>query len=281
MPSIARHLTRVAQSLQHLGPLEGAAAYQKFLLSRMPGADRSTLRSIRIPGVPEPVWIRPGTSDWHVLEQVFFRREYDFDLWRDQSAAIQDQYERILASGRIPLILDLGANVGLSALWFWLRFPKARIYAVEPELSNFRVLALNTASLAMIRPVHAGASDRKTTICMSNASGQPWAWESTEDIRGDIETVTVNELVAADVAHQLLLAKIDIEGAETTLFRSNYQWVKLAPLIVVEIHDWLGGWRGTGDAVFSALTQHKREYIYKGENIFSFSHDLVKSADGS
>jgi hypothetical protein len=69
-----------------------------------------------------------------------------------------------------------------------------------------------------------------------------------------------------------LIVKVDIEGSEVQLFRSNLEWVEQTPLIVFELHDWLGGWRGTGHAVFSCLSTHRRDYMQRGENMFSFGH---------
>jgi hypothetical protein len=69
-----------------------------------------------------------------------------------------------------------------------------------------------------------------------------------------------------------LIVKVDIEGYETSLFRSNTAWAAQTPLVVFEMHDWLFHWRGTGDAIFRRLTQRPRDYLVRGENIFSFAH---------
>jgi len=54
------------------------------------------------------------------------------------------------------------------------------------------------------------------------------------------------------------------------MFRSNLEWIEQTPLIVIELHDWQGGWRGTGHAVFSRLSTHPRDYMQRGDNMFSF-----------
>jgi hypothetical protein len=68
--------------------------------------------------------------------------------------------------------------------------------------------------------------------------------------------------------------KIDIEGAETKLLRSNIDWVAKFPLVVFEPHDmlfhWLGPWQGSSHSFFSTLSNCKREYLIRGENIFAF-----------
>jgi hypothetical protein len=72
-----------------------------------------------------------------------------------------------------------------------------------------------------------------------------------------------------------LVIKIDIEGSEIELFRTNLEWIERTPLIVIELHDWQGGWRGAGHAVFSCLSTHPRDYMQRGEHMFSFAHHTL------
>ena len=51
------------------------------------------------------------------------------------------------------MIVDCGANIGLPALWFALRFHSARIFAVEPEPRNFDILCRNVRDYENITPV--------------------------------------------------------------------------------------------------------------------------------
>jgi hypothetical protein len=71
-----------------------------------------------------------------------------------------------------------------------------------------------------------------------------------------------------------LVVKIDIEGSETGLFRSNLDWAAETPLIVFEPHDWLFNWRGTFHAIMSVLVRQPRDYLQNGENTFSILHAI-------
>ena len=53
----------------------------------------------------------------------------------------------MVQAGEVPLIIDGGANVGLSLRGFARDFPQAHVIAVEPDDDNFRVLAANAAEL--------------------------------------------------------------------------------------------------------------------------------------
>ena len=63
------------------------------------------------------VWVREGTSDDAVLEQIFHTEEFNIST-APQFAWIRAAYNKMLATGETPLVVDCGANIGLSALYF-------------------------------------------------------------------------------------------------------------------------------------------------------------------
>ena len=173
------------------------------------------------------------------------------------------------------MIVDCGANIGLSALWFAHRFPDAIVVAVEPEPDNFALLTRNAAPYPNIRPVRAAISDRLTRVSLANGGIDPWSWATTEQADGVCETTTVADLLAGIADASPLIMKIDIEGAEVDLFRSHADWMDETPLIVFEDHDWLFPGRGTFAAVLRQLMASPRDYLRAGENTFAFSHALL------
>jgi FkbM family methyltransferase len=229
-------------------------------------------RAMRIPGVPQPIWLRESTSDFEIMEQIFLRREYDFAEWPAHHDAIARAYAAILDAGKVPVIVDCGANIGLASIWFARMFPHATVYAVEPEPRNCAMLRRNVAAYANVTPIQAGISDRVTRLSLHNPADEPWACQTEESESGGVATVTVPDLLARMPNSVPLIVKIDIEGYETSLFRSNTAWTEQTPLVVFEMHDWLFSWRGTGDAMLRCLTRRPRDYLVRGENIFSFAH---------
>jgi FkbM family methyltransferase len=258
--------------VRELGARSGLHA--SYLLMRKELARRPTghPRRLRIPDVAQPVWLREGTSDFDVMEQIFVRREYDFSEWPSHDAMIRKTYADLLRRGKTPVIVDCGANVGYASVWFARQYPQAIVHAVEPEPRNFAVLRRNASAYANVTPVQAGISDRVTKLALRNPTDEPWACQTDEDDAGPVETVTVPALLDIRPDCAPLIVKVDIEGYETSLFRSNTGWVARTPLVVFEMHDWLFHWRGTGDAVLRCLTQRRRDYLVRGENIFAFAH---------
>jgi len=133
---------------------------------------------------------------------------------------------------------------------------------------------MNAANYPNIVPVHGGISDRETPLILSNTGDDPWAWETTESESGQIRAFTIPGLLANVTDAALMIVKIDIEGSEVGLFRSNVDWANETPVIVFESHDSLFNWRGTFHAVVSTLTKRPRDYIQSGENTFSFLHSM-------
>ena len=74
---------------------------------------------VRIPGYDFPVLVRPCTADVSTFKKIFVWRGYDLHY------PFQPR-----------VILDAGANIGLSSIWFARRFPDARVIAVEPETAT-------------------------------------------------------------------------------------------------------------------------------------------------
>jgi FkbM family methyltransferase len=263
---------RAVRLVRGLGLGSGIRATYLLLRKELGPPSAGDPKHLRVPGVPHPIWLRESTSDFDVMEQIFVRGEYDFSEWTAHHAAIDEAYAELLGAGKVPVIVDCGANVGYASIWFATRYPQAVIHAVEPEPRNFALLSRNVVDYPNIFPIHAGISDRVTRISLHNPSDEPWACQTEEDAHGPVATVTIPDLIRQRIDGAPLIVKVDIEGHETALFRSNTAWAQATPLVVFEMHDWLFHWRGTGDAMFRCLTQRRRDYLVRGENIFAFAH---------
>jgi tRNA1(Val) A37 N6-methylase TrmN6 len=55
--------------------------------------------------------------------------------------AVARFYEEALVHRIIPVIVDCGANVGMTSIWYARRYPAAVILAIEPEPGNFEILS--------------------------------------------------------------------------------------------------------------------------------------------
>lgn len=169
--------------------------------------------------------IRRGDSDIRVFKQIFLDEVYHF---------FPENFSPIV-------ILDAGANVGYSAVWFASKFPYAKILAIEPEKSNFDLLKKNTAGRSNIFPVQAGLWFEKSFLRIHDSKAGSWAFETKVPKAGektDVETVTIPELISNYNLTQIDLLKIDIEGAEYELFENQAEeWLPFVNMIMIETHD--------------------------------------------
>ncbi|MGA6828066.1 FkbM family methyltransferase [Nitrospira sp. NS4] len=232
--------------VKKFGLLKGAELYIKGKYSRQE-------HCLTVPGLRHPVSLRGKTSDHQAFRKVFVEGEYAFDL------------------GFTPrIILDGGANVGYSALFFAHQFPEALIIAIEPEPENFRLLVQNTVGYKNIRPVQKALWPRVTHLAIENTTGQPDAFRVRESPSADdstIPTTTINDLLQETSMDQLDLLKLDIEGSEKELLEdpARNRWISRTRALIVELHDRFKP--GCTTAVEQALTGQNFSRSQRGENI--------------
>lgn len=228
----------------------------------------SDVQALNIPRVGH-LRLRKRTTDRHVFFQVFVQRGYDFSGF-EQNAHLQKIYDGAVAKGELPLIIDCGANIGLSAVWYAVRYPAARVFAVEPEAGNFALLCANARPFPNIVPINAAVWDNDASLAIVDAAAAAWSFQVSESAPGEsaLCAVTIPAIMAQAEANRLLLAKIDIEGAEQTLFRANTDLMESTTAIAIELHDWMLPGRGSSRPFLTALARYPFEIVWRGETMF-------------
>jgi FkbM family methyltransferase len=232
------------------------------------------LHSVEIEQVGR-VWLREGTSDAAVLEQIFHTEEFNIST-APQFDWIRSEYAATLRSGQTPLIIDCGANIGLTALYYAQHLPRARIVGIEPARENVEVARLNTRHNPLIEILEAAVYDQSVRLELVDPGAEKFAFriqESRSSAQASIEAITLNALIQRYGCERALIVKVDIEGAEAELFRSNTDWLDRTALLTVETHDWLFPGKGTSQTLFAALAGRTFEVIHKGEYISFFFTD--------
>lgn len=213
---------------------------------------------IDVPGLKFPVEMRAGTSDVEVFRKVFLNREYE-----------------TLFNTQARFIIDAGANIGLSTIYFANKFPGAKIIAIEPESSNFAMLQKNTRYYPNITPIWAGLWPTSTYLQVHDPGYGKWGFitQETHEQDGATRTVTVDELLHNYGFHDIDIFKIDIEGSEKELFESNYNgWIEHVALFIIELHDRFKS--GCTAAFYYATAPLSLTISCKGENIVATKNIL-------
>lgn len=208
--------TRYNACTSGFGPTRGIAVWVKTALPRR-------LAWVSIPQCPTPVCVRPSTTDFTVLREVFVRRVYDIMLSFDPE-----------------LVLDAGANAGYTSLFFANRYSRATVLAIEPESSNVKMLRLNTRGYRNVVVLHAALWKTDRPLRIEDPSAEKWAFRVCDAHTGDGETVRglcVDSVLRATEKASIDLFKMDIEGAEREVFSSPSEWLDQTKALIVELHD--------------------------------------------
>jgi len=198
---------------------------------------------IHVPTLMHPVHLRAGTSDAKVFVQVFGTQHGDFPV-----------------SGQPAVIVDAGANIGLTAVAFANRFPSAKILAMEIDRHNYAMLCANCRPYANIQPVLGGLWSRASTLRVSNPADESWSFQPVEGDRteGSVEGLGIPDVLRAFEFRRIDILKIDIEGGEYEVFRHGVDdWIERVGVILVETHDRFRP--GCTDVIRRALAGHPVE----------------------
>lgn len=170
------------------------------------------------------IYIRWDSSDVNVYFHTFIEHDYSLPYTIDKP----------------QFIIDAGANIGLTALLFNQQYPLAKILAIEPENSNFKILLKNTESIRSIIPLQKGLWSKDVNLVIKNPENEKWSFITNEVENNephDIIGISVDSLLKEFEIETIDIFKIDIEGAEKEIFSKNIEnWIKKTKWIVIEIH---------------------------------------------
>jgi FkbM family methyltransferase len=165
------------------------------------------------------VHLRPGTADQMVYDEVFVSRGYDIPLTDPR------------------FIVDAGAHIGLASVFFAIRYPRARIVAIEPEPSNFAVLERHSQLYPNITPIRAGLWRKETRLKISNPTAQTWSFRIEESDHEGLQAVTVESIMRRFGVDGIDVLKMDIEGSEVEVLNHSTPWIDKVGTLVIELHD--------------------------------------------
>jgi len=212
-----------------------------------------------------------SVADKSVIQQILINRDYDLTrLARFKD--ISSEYERIVALGRTPLIIDCGANIGASPIWFTRLFPKAQVFALEPEEHNYEILSQNCQRYPRIASERAAVSCIDEMIYIEDPGKGDWGFRTTNSpdaSKASAPAYSIESIAKRFSKAELFLVKIDIEGGEARLFEDNNEWVERAMVIIIELHDWLLPGTANSRNCLRILSKCNRDFVFIRENVFS------------
>ncbi|HEY1369303.1 MAG TPA: FkbM family methyltransferase [Gaiellaceae bacterium] len=144
-----------------------------------------------------------------------------------------------------PVIVDAGSNMGMAVLFFKRLYPHARVLAVEPEPTSFRLLEKNVIgnSLGDVRLVNAALGAADGEVSFFHQPGSLLASTRKERAVNDSVTVVRAATLSSLLDEPVDFLKLDVEGAEHDVLADLEQSGKLALIerMACEYHHHLAG----------------------------------------
>jgi FkbM family methyltransferase len=154
-----------------------------------------------------------------------------------------DWYEDLNVRGRV--VVDVGAYIGDTAIYFAWRGGARKVVAVEPHpgayeemLENIRLNSLETT----IFPINAGLASRPGKILLEEVDIETTnvTYHRPKDQKGAIPAVTLGDLIREFNLSGAVL-KMNCEGCEYDVILNDYEHVKLSNEIAFEYHEGAAG----------------------------------------
>lgn len=214
--------------------------------------------------------------DYYVLEQIFVKEHYSLRS-NPLFSEINDCYQNLASLKQaLPLIIDCGANIGLSVRYFSDQYPKSRIVAIEPSERNISVANINIKEIKTAELIHGAVGSERGYCKIENNEDSTWAFQVTESNAGPIPVYTVQDLMSYTNEKLVpFIIKIDIEGSEQDLFSKNTEWMEMFPIIMIELHDWISPGSLISLPFLKKVAALDRDFYYNEENIISISVSLL------
>lgn len=146
----------------------------------------------------------------HGIQEIFIDDIYAIDL------------------GKAPLILDCGANIGMSVLYLKNNHPDATIWAFEPDATNFELLEKNIRSFALSNVILYKEAVWIEDGEISFSGESSMSSKIDEGMPNEKRNTVACCRLKKHMNQKIDLLKIDIEGAEYKVLndiKENLHWV--------------------------------------------------------
>jgi FkbM family methyltransferase len=161
------------------------------------GAYPCTMRLRTPTGLVSPTLYSP--SDMRTVNEIFCRKDY----------ACEEQ---------VKIVVDIGSNIGISALYFLTRYPSCTCYLYEPDPRNVQRLTHNLRAFqGRFVLTEAAVADRAGTFDFGiDETGRHGGLGINTGRSIKVRCLSINEVLAEVLQREgeIDLLKLDIEGAE-------------------------------------------------------------------
>lgn len=177
-------------------------------------------------------------------------RIHDYTVWYENAEEFAELKREIFTEHRYyveteleqPKIVDIGAHIGLSVLYFARAYPGATISAYEPDPANFALLKRNIEEnqLAQVTLYNQAIAPKAGTLTLYGPGEDGWrsgvgiiphGWRQIQEAH---EQLVQAEALATVLTGAIDLLKMDVEGMEYELL--THANLRDVGHLLVEVH---------------------------------------------
>lgn len=211
----------IARSVETVATLrsEGLGGYRALRRIAKTPARSSEAVAFESRQLEHPIYLRPNTHD---VDSVM-------------STVIRADCGKFKPSLAPKTIIDAGAYIGDSTVYFLNTYPGSTVIAVEPDPESAAMARRNVEAYgARAEIVEAAVTADGGTVYLSG-------FETGANVNSEsgrpVPSCTVPDLIAKLPGGRVDLLKLDIEGAEDELFQKNPEaWLSNVGYLIVETH---------------------------------------------
>jgi FkbM family methyltransferase len=187
-----------------------------------------------------------------------------------------------------PVMLDVGANVGLHSIRIAWAKAFVCVYAFEPVAANYQVMRKNITRNHLesrIEPIRAavGAEDGMVNILTGYGTGN-WIDAPYSDKLESVQLVSIDSFLRQRGLQRVDLIKADVEGYELHVLRGAHRCLSdLRPKLLLEIdRTWCARSGYHPSAIFEFLREFNYDYyrITHEQHVLPPSGSLTQDMEG-
>ena len=140
----------------------------------------------------------------------------------------QYKYEDKVKPEPGDIVFDVGAYIGDTSLWFSkLIGPEGKVYAFEPEPTNFKSLSSNVRrnEVKNVLPLQLALSDQEEEMVVTSGGGGSTLVKSQEGT--SVKVTTIDNFLKANDLPSVDFIKMDVEGHELNVLTGAKRTIEL------------------------------------------------------
>jgi FkbM family methyltransferase len=177
-------------------------------------------------------------NNQNIIKKKYNIHEIEFTAFDIESSktlsAIEEEFNSDLMKvnelqfSENPIIIDIGANVGIVSFYFAKKYPNSKIFAYEPHPVNFQNLlkGIEENKITNIFPFNLAVFsksdlDVKIFLHENNTSASSVFRFLPEDSYVEVKTISLEDIIKQNDISYVDFLKIDCEGAEFDILENT------------------------------------------------------------